>query len=161
MRCDTLRMLAGTTSLNVSPHVSRCSVTQSTNSLCVDSGRISMAAGSMTRICAMARGLSILLALAAAVMIWSTARVFSATVDEPAHLAAGMQWLTTDRYDFDINHPPLGRIAAALGPYLAGARRAGTSDLYEEGVRILGTGDRFERMLALARRGELVFFLVL
>ena len=109
----------------------------------------------------MARVLSILLALAAAAAIWSTARVFSATVDEPAHLAAGMQWLTTDRYDFDINHPPLGRIAAALGPYLAGARRAGTSDLYEEGVRILGTGDRFERMLALARRGELVFFLVL
>src|ERR1043166_1425176 len=114
MRCDTLRMVAGTTSLNVSPHVSRCSVTQSTNSLCVDSGRISMAAGSMTRICAMARVLSILLALAAAAAIWSTARVFSATVDEPAHLAAGMQWLTTDRYDFDLQHPPLGRIAAAL-----------------------------------------------
>src|SRR5437762_3478271 len=161
MRCETLRILAGTTSLNVSPQVSRCSVIQSTNSLCVESGRISMAAGSMTRICAMARVLSILLALVAAVAIWSTARVFSATVDEPAHIAAGMQWLTTNRYDYDLNHPPLGRVAAALGPFLDGARGAGTSDLFEEGVRILGTGDGFVRTLALARHGELVFFLVL
>ena len=69
--------------------------------------------------------LSWTMVLAGALAVASTARVFSGTVDEPAHLAAGMQWLTTGDYSYDLQHPPLGRIAAAMGPYVHGARSAG------------------------------------
>jgi hypothetical protein len=101
------------------------------------------------------------LIVAATVAIASTARVFSGTVDEPAHLAAGMQWLTTGDYTYDLPHPPLGRIAAALGPFAHGARSTGDSAIYDEGARILGTGQRYADMLASARHGELVFFVLL
>src|SRR4051794_29722236 len=40
MRWETLRMLAGTVSLNEAPHVSRCSATQSAYSACDASGRM-------------------------------------------------------------------------------------------------------------------------
>src|ERR1043165_9797229 len=72
----------------------------------------------------------------ATVAILSTARVFSGTVDEPAHIAAGMQWLTTGEYTYDLQHPPLGRIAAAIGPYVDGVRSAGERGVYEEGAHI-------------------------
>jgi len=97
----------------------------------------------------------------ATVAIASTARTFSGTVDEPAHLAAGMQWLTTDRYDYDLQHPPLGRIAAAIGPYLSGARGSGAPAIYDEGASILGNDQHYVDTLASARHGELVFFLIL
>lgn len=104
---------------------------------------------------------SLAMIVTATVAIASTARVFSATVDEPAHLAAGMQWLSTGNYTYDLQHPPLGRIAAALGPYLGGARSTGEAAIYDEGSRILGTSPGYADVLAKARHGELVFFLLL
>jgi hypothetical protein len=99
--------------------------------------------------------------VAATIAVATTARVFSGTVDEPAHLAAGMQWLTTGEYTYDLQHPPLGRIAAALGPYAQGVRSTGERAIYDEGARILGAGPRYADMLASARHGELVFLLLL
>ncbi|MDB4873729.1 MAG: hypothetical protein JWM41_175 [Gemmatimonadetes bacterium] len=107
------------------------------------------------------RALSFALVVAAAAAIVSTARVFSGTVDEPAHIAAGLQWLTTGRYDYDLQHPPLGRVAAAIGPYLRGARSSGAPGVFEEGARVLGSGPRYVDTLASARHGEIVFFLIL
>lgn len=105
--------------------------------------------------------LSWTLIVAATIAVASTARVFSGTVDEPAHLAAGMQWLSTGQYSYDLQHPPLGRIAAALGPYARGARSTGERAVYDEGARILGAGPRYADTLATARHGELVFLLLL
>src|SRR5215472_5635794 len=105
--------------------------------------------------------LSWIMILAATIAVASTARVFSGTVDEPAHLAAGMQWLTTGEYSYDLQHPPLGRIAAALGPYVRGVRSTNDPAVYDEGAKILGTGSRYSDMLASARHGELVFFVLL
>lgn len=99
--------------------------------------------------------------VAATIAIASTARVFSGTADEPAHLAAGMQWLTTGDYTYDLQHPPLGRIAAALGPFVHGARSTGNPAVYDEGARILGNGAHYAETLASARHGELVFFVLL
>jgi dolichyl-phosphate-mannose-protein mannosyltransferase len=93
--------------------------------------------------------------------IWSTARVFSGTVDEPAHLAAGMQWLTTGAYTYDLQHPPLGRIAAALGPFIHGGHTLGAAGVFDEGAGLLGTGQHYVDTLASARHGEIVFFGVL
>lgn len=102
-----------------------------------------------------------LLVLAAVMAIASTARTFSATVDEPAHLAAGMQWLSTGEYTYDLQHPPLGRIAIAAGPYIHGGRTTGSPAIYDEGARILGQGEHFVNTLASARHGVLVFFVLL
>jgi 4-amino-4-deoxy-L-arabinose transferase-like glycosyltransferase len=79
-----------------------------------------------------------------------TYRVFSQTVDEPGHIAAGFQWLTTPRYDFDAEHPPLARIAFGLDAALS-HRAADT---------LLEYGDRYQRFLAGARAGNLPFFLL-
>ena len=107
------------------------------------------------------RVITVTLIAAASIAVWSTARVFSGTVDEPAHLAAGMQWLTTGDYTYDLQHPPLGRVAAALGPFLHGVRTTGAPGVYEEGARLLGRGNHYTVVLASARHGELAFFLIM
>jgi hypothetical protein len=93
--------------------------------------------------------------------ILSTARTFSGTVDEPAHIAAGLQWLTTGKYDYDLQHPPLGRIITAIGPYLRGARTTGAPAVYDEGADILGAGRHYVETLAWARYGVVPGYLVL
>ena len=52
-------------------------------------------------------------------------RVFGNFWDEPEHLAAGLVLLDRGEYRYDVQHPPLARLAAAIGPYLAGARIQG------------------------------------
>ena len=101
----------------------------------------------------------------ASVRIVSTYTVFSHTFDEPAHLACGMEWLSNGAYGLEPQHPPLARVAAALGPYLAGARLpvvSGTDNLriWRAGLEILYRGGQYERMLLLARLGILPFFWV-
>jgi len=119
-------------------------------------GRLKVEVGSNTL-----KLLAALLVAFATVAILSTARVFSGTVDEPAHIAAGMQWLTTDRYDYDLQHPPIGRVAAAIGPYLSGARGNNAGGVFDEGAAILGTGAQYVDRLASARYGEILFFVVM
>lgn len=100
-------------------------------------------------------------ALIGALMIVSTYETFSNTYDEPAHLAAGMEWLSRGAYTYEAQHPPLGRIAAAIGPYLYGDRSIGDPSIFREGAKLLGRGDHYRTSLALARLGELPFFLLI
>jgi hypothetical protein len=108
------------------------------------------------------RGVALALTLAGALAIAGTYLTFSNTNDEPAHIAAGMQWLAGNR-GYDSQHPPLGRIAAAIGPYLHGDRAPplGASSPTEEGTRLLGRSTHYRTTLALARLGELPFFFLL
>ena len=102
----------------------------------------------------------VLLAGFASARIASTYRVFSQTYDEPAHLGAGMEWMDTGTYNFDPVHPPLARIAVALGPYLEGFRLAGLNASRAEGNNILYSGRGYVHNLAVARLGVLPFFVV-
>ena len=102
--------------------------------------------------------LALLLVLAGSFRIASTWSVFNHTIDEPDTLAAGMEYLTIGRYLYEDTHPPLGRVLAALGPYLAGERFQEGSDSYHEGYRILGHGAHYAHILSLGRAGTLVFF---
>jgi hypothetical protein len=101
------------------------------------------------------------LAVALALIAVATARVvltydvFSHVVDEPAHLACGMEWLDRRSYSLEHRHPPLGRVLAALGPYLAGYRGGGTREFYREGLTILYARDDYDGALARARMGIL------
>ncbi|MFT3906409.1 MAG: glycosyltransferase family 39 protein [Steroidobacteraceae bacterium] len=94
----------------------------------------------------------------------STYNVFGHSWDEPEHIAAGMVLIQRGDYRYDDQHPPLARLASAIGPHLAGARlpqrlansgvTAGRDILYDAKVG-------YSRMLTYARLGMLPFLLVL
>jgi hypothetical protein len=93
----------------------------------------------------------------ATLVVISTYPIFSQMWDEPAHIAAGVEWLSRGTYTYEPQHPPLARVAAAIGPYLAGARTTGQKLMYDEGTTLLGEGAHYRRMLTLARIGMLPF----
>ena len=105
------------------------------------------------------RAVALAITLAGALALAATYETFSNTYDEPAHIAAGVEWLS-GRYDYEPQQPPLGRIAAGIGPYLYGERGSSTSSPAEDGARILGRGAHYRVTLALARLGELPFFIL-
>jgi hypothetical protein len=103
---------------------------------------------------------AVALVLIASLRIAATYTIFNHTIDEPAHIACGMQWLDKRVYTYEPQHPPLARVAAALGPYLSGLRSAGRPSMYNEGAAILYARNSYDRNLALARLGILPFFWV-
>jgi 4-amino-4-deoxy-L-arabinose transferase-like glycosyltransferase len=108
--------------------------------------------------------LAALLVLVAVVRIAATYRVFNQTFDEPAHLATGLEWIQFGRYRLEAQHPPLSRVAVAIGPYLDGVRLTGRGNMWEEGNAALfdsgaRTVESYLRVLTLARLGVLPFFL--
>ncbi len=101
-----------------------------------------------------------LLAGIGVVRIISTYHVFNNTVDEPATIASGMEWLVRGTYTLNYKHPPLPRIAAALGPYLNGLRLEGTGGWFRDNIgrAILYARGQYLHNLSLARLGVLPFF---
>src|SRR6266851_6791564 len=93
--------------------------------------------------------------------IIGTYLVFSHTFDEPAHIAAGMELLDRGTFTYEQQHPPLARLAVAVGPYVLGARSHGASYLGDEGLAILYTSSEYLHTLSAARLGVLPFFLAL
>jgi len=101
---------------------------------------------------------AVLAVCVATLLIASTYSVFSQTSDEGVHLATGMEWLDSGSYLLEPLHPPLARIAVALGPYLAGTRSQGNTEVWTEGNLILEYQGHYQRTLTLARLGILPFF---
>jgi hypothetical protein len=99
-----------------------------------------------------------LLVLVGTARIVATYPVFSHTIDEPDNIAAGLEYLTTGRYLYHDENPPLARVFLAAGPFAAGERYHPGPEAYREGLRILGTGAHYDRILALAKAGNLPFF---
>ena len=106
------------------------------------------------------RAVALVVTIAAGLAIAGTYLTFSNTNDEPAHIAAGMQWLA-GTHAYDAEHPPLARVAAAIGPYLHGERALVAASSTDEGIRLLGRGAHYRTTLAFARLGELPFFFML
>src|SRR5580700_4683955 len=104
-----------------------------------------------------------LLILGACLLAAGSWRVYSNTWDEPEHLAAGIELLDRGLYEYDTEHPPLGRVPLALGPYLAGAHSYGTPppNGTQEGLDILYSDGHYWRYLTLARLGTLPFLALL
>lgn len=113
--------------------------------------------------------LLVVVSLALVVHTYST---FSHTWDEPCHMAAGLELLDLGTYYYEDQHPPLARVATALGPYLDGHRSARDSipvmssfwdrqlQCFDEGRRILYRAGPYDRVLTLARLGILPFMLI-
>jgi hypothetical protein len=102
----------------------------------------------------------VLLALIAAALVASTWSVFSQTLDEPAHIAAGMEWVDEGRYTTDPQHPPLARLLFAIGPRLAGASFQEGGGFVSQGNAVLYCCEDYVRILSLARAGNLPFLLL-
>lgn len=106
--------------------------------------------------------LAVAFVVLATLRIVSVYPVYNHTIDEPAHIACGMEWLQQGTYRLEAQHPPLGRVAVAIGPRLAGARYWGRGNIYNEGAAILYDGRfdeaRYWLLLTLARLGILPFF---
>ena len=96
----------------------------------------------------------------ACVRIVSTYNALSLTIDEPFHFAAAIEYLADHTFSFDVENPPVARAVLALGPYLAGSRPVGKSDIREEGRAILARSGKVERNIFLLRLGNLSFFLL-
>ena len=83
----------------------------------------------------------------------------SATIDEPTHIWCGVEWLQNGICAFDLQHPPLARMVVGIGPYLHGARSPGGAAA-EAANATLHSAGTFRGNVALARAGNLVFFLL-
>jgi hypothetical protein len=113
-------------------------------------------------------GVAVLIGLAV-LRVVSTYPVLNGTYDEPVHIACGMEWLQWGTYTCEPQHPPLARIAVALGPFVRGLRldaRLNPPDqrsrsLYDEGNRILYSEDHYWSNLTWARLGTLPFLVLL
>lgn len=91
--------------------------------------------------------------------IVSTYEVFGETYDEGVHIAAGMELLDRGRFTYEPKHPPLARLAVAVGPYLSGVRSQGVGNIWGEGRAIIHSQNA-PRTLFLARLGVLPFFIL-
>ena len=66
------------------------------------------------------RSAAIILVAIGALRIVFTWTIFSEGIDEPIHLASGIEMLTRHQYRLHVVNPPLPRLAFALGPWLDG-----------------------------------------
>src|SRR5215467_10443982 len=106
--------------------------------------------------------LCVIVALACALAA-STYSTFGHTWDEPEHIAAGMSLVDKGTYPYDTQHPPLARVAMAIGPNLAGAHSYGSlgPSGEQEGREILYRGGHYDSYLSFARMGMLPFLALL
>jgi hypothetical protein len=92
--------------------------------------------------------------------IASTWTVFSATVDEPMHVSAGLQLYTQHVYTYQSENPPLPRLVLAFAPWLGGMDFDPNRAVPEQLLRVFYSDGRYETNLVLARCGNLLFFLI-
>jgi hypothetical protein len=93
------------------------------------------------------------------VRVGATHRVFSATVDEPIHLASGYEWFKGE-LTLDMTHPPLARVLGALPLRLSGFPYPRPTGMVDRGNQLLYHGDRYVKNLARARLGNLLLLAV-
>ena len=92
--------------------------------------------------------------------IVATYPILTHTMDEPTHIAVGLEWWQEHRYTYETIHPPLGRIAAAAGPYLLGAKNVAHLEVATKSPLLLYNAHSYWTMLGAARVGELPFFIL-
>jgi len=91
----------------------------------------------------------------------ATYPVLTDTLDEAWHISAGLDYLRTGSYDYEPQHPPLGRLAVASLPYWFADLKLGPFEDPWSGDWIEKDLDFYWRALTLARVGNLPFGVLL
>jgi hypothetical protein len=92
--------------------------------------------------------------------IVSTYHVFNHTIDEPSHLACGLEWWEKGTYTIETKHTPLIRISVAFLPYMSGLRSPAVFKDWRDTYPILSANGHYWRNLTLARIGVLPYFVI-
>ena len=106
------------------------------------------------------RSAAIILIAIGLLRIASTYTTFSEGIDEPIHLAAGLEMYTRHEYRLHLVNPPLPRLAFALGPWLDGMTLDRLDPVYEHVNRVFQSGRGYLRTLAISRAGNAIFFII-
>src|ERR1700681_2299022 len=88
--------------------------------------------------CAALAGICII----AAARVVLTYPIFGQTFDEPAHVACGLEIVSSGRYTLETQHPPLARIATGIGLRAAGLTLPQQGTIWQRGNEILYDGGR-------------------
>ena len=102
-------------------------------------------------------------ALVGAAVAWgivSTYDQLSHTVDEPTHIASGLEWIESGTQRLHPENPPLGRIGAGVSSWLAGYPMPGSGTAPQRGTELLYSDGDYLTNLRRARLGTLPFFLL-
>ncbi len=97
----------------------------------------------------------IVLAMIRIATTWTT---FSATIDEPMHLSAGLQLYKQHAFTMQRENPPLPRVVMSFAPWLGGVEF--NDDVTQQLRYVFFSNDRYKTNLVLARCGNLVFFAI-
>ncbi len=93
--------------------------------------------------------------------IVATYPVLTDTIDAAWHIGAGLDYLRTGVYDYEPQHPPLGRLAVAALPYWIADLKLGPFENPWSGDWIDEDIDFYWKTLTLARPGNLPFGVLL
>ena len=96
----------------------------------------------------------------ASLRIVATINALSLTTDELGDYVCGLEYLTDHTYTRGPQHPPLSRIAHALGPYLAGERMPALPLVRWIGLQAIAYSSHPLRAIFLMRLGTLPFYLL-
>jgi MFS family permease len=92
--------------------------------------------------------------------IISTYDALSLTVDEPIHLACGLEYIANHVYRLEPSQPPLSRSFQSVGPFLAGARPVDLPKREDVAYADIAQSGNVNRTIFLMRLGTLPFFLL-
>lgn len=90
--------------------------------------------------------------------IISTYTIFSATLDEPMHLSAGLEIYTQHAYTLQEENPPLPRLVLAFAPWIGDVKLDLARGIAQQLRLVFYSNDRYKTNLVLARVGDLLFF---
>ena len=96
----------------------------------------------------------------AAARIASTYTTFSETIDEPVHFGASLQIFARHQYSVQRLNPPVPRLAFGLLPWLDGTTFDRIDPVYGNLGAVFRSPRGYRRTLALARSGNLFFFII-
>jgi 4-amino-4-deoxy-L-arabinose transferase-like glycosyltransferase len=96
----------------------------------------------------------------ACVRLYPTYTIFTGTIDEPSHIVCGLQWLDKGAYTYDRQHPPLARLAVAIGPYWDGITSGTSKADRTYPADVLTSRESYFRDLTFARMGNLPFLVL-
>jgi hypothetical protein len=95
----------------------------------------------------------------ASLRIVKTYHFYNQSIDEPAHVNCGLEWLGQGTFTAEPKHPPLPRVLMAIGPYLQGLRfDPAQQKLYDANDIFQKSGDYWATLIS-ARVATLFWFL--